>query len=117
MLNKVPAYSLIPVLLLRAKGGITEMIQAPSLMYRNVLSVGCVLCILSSAAGVDYGRCPSLLSDSSCDQWCVSETVGWIRHELENGIYFVLEEFQVQIHSDSGLWVQSGVLFTSLAPP
>lgn len=93
------------------------MIQAPSLMYRNVLSVGCVLCILSSAAGVDYGRRPSLLSDSSCDQWCVSETVGWIRHELENGIYFVLEEFQVQIHSDSGLWVQSGVLFTSPAPP
>lgn len=104
--NKVSAYSLISVLL-TAKGGIAEakrtwvIIQVPSFIYRKTSSVGHLLCILSSAAGVNYGRHPRLLSGSSCDQWC--ETVGWIRNAPENGIYFVfLKSFKC---TDSpGLW-------------
>lgn len=39
-----------------------------------------------------------VFSDSSRDQWCVEETVGWTRHALEIGIYFVTTEFEVQLY-------------------
>ena len=39
-----------------------------------------------------------VFSDSSRDRWCVEETVGWTRHALEIGIYFVTTEFQVQLY-------------------